>query len=1114
MLSDDNIEDYKRRAFSLYEEGRYEEARPLYIKVRDFYLQKEQWEEYAKMGLQAEACSFLCGEIRDKIIEALNLLLDTATIHTGNNRLVFSDIHNLLGTIYLELGRFQDAYKHTNKELQITLAVQGENYPYLLYTYSNLANCCIALHKGMEALSYLNEGLDLIDRLTKQGLSYPVDIAIRLYDNIGSYHYTMREFKPAITYYEKMISTVQQYPEFLSELPTAYTNIGACYGEMGRRETELNIYEKAIDIIKQENLGDVFLMDAYHNKSVAYGDMNLFDKQLEFANKSLEIKQKKLSEKHSKLADSYNTFAWCYLKLGDFQRGKTYADKALSIRKETYRITHQKTADSYNLLGMLNGRLGNFSESISFVEAAIDIVKKLKGENKVNDDKSLSYYYDNLAWVYLQQQQYTKALENYTYSLKLRTVNDNENIDNKALVAKSYFAIGKCLMEENKDLSNAELQLKKSLETALTLKNISPSHVFNVYHQLALLYTIKEQAAQALKYFDKADTYIKEVFENEDALGFNTGIQQLLFECYRDKACLYLQQYQVSNKTGDLENAAKFYEQSVMLIEKIRLEYQSEAAKIQFSETVSQVFEQAIHCNFLLSQIHQNNTGYLTKVFDLIEKNKSAALMSDFASGKTKDILGMPRELLERENLLLKKIAYYDQKINELRFAQPKDRQEDLDYFKERRFQIFSEYEKWQQKIKEEYTGFAQLRFKETQIDIKGVQQVLKANEALLNYVKIGEGFYVFVLTQNKFRFFKLPDTSLMENDIRRFISVIRKLQIKPFKESAYSLYQKLLLHLQSFLDEENIQHLNIIPDRSLFLLPFSALLYKPADDKIRTYKDLPYVLNRYCISYHYSVGLWLKIRNRRKQKNTSKQKQAYKFLGLAPNYELWNEQQKDGKPHSDKTGSQIPTNLILPPLKYPKQEVNEVAAMFDNKQHKAMSLVEQEATLENFNRHAPDADYLLISAHGYFNKDLPKLSGIIFTPESILTVDNTDEELEKEYEEVLTVSDAYHLRLKADLVVLGSCESGQGQLWKGEGPIALNRSFLYAGANNIVYTLFKVRDKSSYHLIKQLFFHILDSSQEETSNYAFALQKAKQSFVTNSIYTPFDWAGFVLLGV
>ncbi len=73
---------------------------------------------------------------------------------------------------------------------------------------------------------------------------------------------------------------------------------------------------------------------------------------------------------------------------------------------------------------------------------------------------------------------------------------------------------------------------------------------------------------------------------------------------------------------------------------------------------------------------------------------------------------------------------------------------------------------------------------------------------------------------------------------------------------------------------------------------------------------------------------------------------------------------------------------------------------------------------------------------------------------------------------------------------------------------MAVNRGFLYAGAKNVVSTLFKVYDKPSSLLTQYLFELIL-----EGENYAAALRKAKLKLLEQKNVDPKSWSGFVLIG-
>ena len=72
---------------------------------------------------------------------------------------------------------------------------------------------------------------------------------------------------------------------------------------------------------------------------------------------------------------------------------------------------------------------------------------------------------------------------------------------------------------------------------------------------------------------------------------------------------------------------------------------------------------------------------------------------------------------------------------------------------------------------------------------------------------------------------------------------------------------------------------------------------------------------------------------------------------------------------------------------------------------------------------------------------------------------------------------------------------------------MALNRGFLYSGAKNVVYTLFKVYDKQSCELTIELFKQLI--AQQPSIE---ALHQAKLNLITRGLM-PNKWAGYVLVG-
>ena len=110
----------------------------------------------------------------------------------------------------------------------------------------------------------------------------------------------------------------------------------------------------------------------------------------------------------------------------------------------------------------------------------------------------------------------------------------------------------------------------------------------------------------------------------------------------------------------------------------------------------------------------------------------------------------------------------------------------------------------------------------------------------------------------------------------------------------------------------------------------------------------------------------------------------------------------------------------------------------------------------------------------------------------------------------VLTLGDIYNLRLNADLVVLSACDSGGGEIARGEGIIGLTRGFLYAGARSLLVSLWPVSDEATADLMVDFYAAVLKGQPR-----ARALREAKlHSMMRNPEYAkPFYWSSLVLVG-
>jgi CHAT domain-containing protein len=113
-----------------------------------------------------------------------------------------------------------------------------------------------------------------------------------------------------------------------------------------------------------------------------------------------------------------------------------------------------------------------------------------------------------------------------------------------------------------------------------------------------------------------------------------------------------------------------------------------------------------------------------------------------------------------------------------------------------------------------------------------------------------------------------------------------------------------------------------------------------------------------------------------------------------------------------------------------------------------------------------------------------------------------------------LYAQEIYDLNLDSlQLIILSACETGSGQLVKGEGLMSLSRAFTYAGCPNIITSLWKAEDKSTAFITGRL-HHYLEKKYTKDE----ALQQAKLDFLHNPaidprLKAPNYWAHLIFIG-
>ncbi|OJJ14675.1 hypothetical protein BKI52_41285 [marine bacterium AO1-C] len=462
---------------------------------------------------------------------------------------------------------------------------------------------------------------------------------------------------------------------------------------------------------------------------------------------------------------------------------------------------------------------------------------------------------------------------------------------------------------------------------------------------------------------------------------------------------------------------------------------------------------------------------YLEQAFYFMERGNASYLMSSLAEANAKKFAGIPPKFLKQELSLRKSIAKYQN----LASVETKSALQDS------LIKYNQLYEKLIHRLEQKYPKYAQLKFDTKQINIAQVKKHMKHGEALLTYVLSSKkNSHVLLITKKTTQLLSLPFTSKLNNYITPYYNELQsEARLQPFAQASHRLYQVLFQPLEKHLEDI---HKLIIVAPYLESTPFEALVTKlPPKSLGDDFNRLDYLGNRFQISYHYSATLW-----HHSQLEVEAKPQKLNLVAFAPF------SGGEGSTHRTKRG----LGLNLPESKV------EVSSIFNlckaNKLIAEVSL-SSTATKERFIQQIKQSNIIHVASHSEANRRNSGLAKIRFAG-----CGNGPD-----LSGCLLASEVYNLELNADLLVLSSCESGVGKLVEGEGVFSLARSFLYAGARNIVFSLWEVDDAYTRELMVAFYKQFLG---KKSINYTKALQVAQQKLVQQGVH-PKHWAGIVMIG-
>jgi CHAT domain-containing protein/Tfp pilus assembly protein PilF len=862
--------------------------------------------------------------------------------------------------------------------------------------------------------------------------------------------------------------------------------IGLTYERLVEYDSSLYYVDKAYAIYKKEmDPDDPKLTSVFNGLGVVYYRVNRFEESKKFYLKSKEIAEKNYGPYSSDLAV-------CLANLSSISRAEENYHEAIQFAEQSLKI-NRALGDKYGIssayysLGVYHYFLGDYGRTKDYMRECIGIREKLYAPTHY----SLIGPYEVLGIAYEESGDYDQTLKNLR---KARPIIRKNYGENSPIEAYNYENTALCFKSlGNLDSALHYIKLANQILPKKLQKN-DPSLLIH-YFSLATIYYEKEEWATSLLMLEKSNRIGEENgMANSTDFAQNLGLRAMIAvklgdwaeaEEYFQKALkvvrikgdglnpddykmvpnslwvineysnYLLDRYEKLGNKNDLDGFNTYSKLYLELSNKFRKQFVDPYTKSVLIKDNAEVFEDKIG-TYQKLYAEKAEDQYLEKVYDFSE-NARATMLRDLQDDKIQSYAGIPDSVLEKEKLLRKELA----DLNSSWMDAPES-----DSIQKALFLKKEALNEFIQDSRKRYPRYYELKYEVNIPGLDSVQNSVDNEMVLLEYLSDHRNYFVLMISNDFRELIPLGSKAEILKEVIGWKESIVQLNSAANDLHSRNLYDLLWQPLEGKLNKNRIV---IIPSGPLFYLNFETLRAPEG-----------YLIQQFNISYALSIDLFLKKR---------KTNQNEGVMAIAPGFE---DELKEAYTSKLDSIEQADRNYLYT-VRQP-WSVKLASRLGGSK-----SLVGSMASEANVKETIKNGNVIYFGTHAIANADDPLRSRLVLAK---------DMEGEDGY---LHAYELFGLPVEADLAVLNACESGLGNIQKGEGMISLSYSLQFAGCPSTVMSLWKVDEKVSTQITESFFDFLADGKSKSE-----ALRMAKLKYLENAkgdLVHPFYWGGLVLMG-
>ena len=949
--------------------------------------------------------------------------------------------------------------------------------------------------------------LDSFSLLTKEikGLDhnliaefYFVDGKLRA--DLGDYTSAIDQFNQAIIHLKKEIASDQ---ELLSRI---FNYLGIAHHFLGNFDSALKNYRQALRFHVEQHADNMDFADILQNIAIIHIVKGNFDSADIYIQRSKQIRELHILADDQKMVTFYVNYGRFLLMLGNHSESLELYQKAEELLKIRGVPNEEHLGPVLINIGNAFQLRGDYEKAAAYYQNAIHVLNRVFESGHpylVTVENNLAFVHNllgkyDLSWELSKKNetvitQPTSKIRLYrNMARSYQGLNDNIEAQYyflkavriaKDLMGLNHYEYGASLIDYAEFLlimDNPEEALRNFVLAKQVYENVFNEHdseLAILIRRIGVCYLNLHQFEMTETYFAQTEDLLRNVRLADDYR------KMLLTDLFFDKGKLYKKWYDRTKDADMLHLAFENFQKAIAQMDDFSQAI-SDESRMTLGENLRSGFLEAMGVAFELYR-KTSDVRFAAAAFEIVGKSKSVVLLSSvrknqalLSSQVPDEIIGLERNIKQDIVSLSKLITEERQRTisNELKTA----------YFEEQRLGLIKKYDSLLGEIESHFPEYYSLRYDMSVVSLNRVQELLKPDELLIEYLMGDDDCFIVAIDKNNIRMERhsLADSiasaisELRQQSLLNFSGHGRE-QLHRYIELTSKLYHWLLGPVSDMLNEKRLL---IVPDGVIGYLPFEMLVNPEKLDEFTAeqgfYQDLPYLLYDHPVSYTYSSTLRFSTNNRKS--SSAKGIKAY-----VPDYRLGFQSDVDSL-----------IQMKMQPLPFAREEAENILRVWKN----GKILTASDASKMNFLKTAGDAHIIHLAMHAIIDDENPLFSRLIFQQDNISA---------ESY--ALNTYELYSMQLNASLAVLSACNTGLGALRYGEGVISLTRGFIYAGVPSILMSSWEVNDRSGAMLMESFYQYLYEGYSKDV-----ALQKARIDYLksVNMLKShPFFWGTYMLIG-